>query len=273
VHAQENPQLAIYGDALVRLAETLFGPEQFNTVRLFIHQPHLGIADEWVLSLEELRMHVDEIEIRGEEALALVGAAKDDIYGCLTPGLSQCQYCDAKAECPALEGFTRQTIVDDFEDVSRPVMPEKVEAATQRVQSQAGSDNAHIASLLPHIALVRLWCDAVEERAESELSQGNSVPGYKLVEGRKGTRKWIDEQSAIQKLKNQHIKRGEIFQEKLLTPAQAEKLIGKEKYARLLAQYVAQSTCKPQVVPEADKRPAISLAADEFTNLDESEME
>ena len=97
---------------------------------------------------------------------------------------------------------------------------------------------------------------------------GGSVPGYKLVEGKQGNRKWSDELTVLRYL----IAEGgcseeDITETKLLSPSAMEKAIGKKKVAELPDVYITRAPGQPTVVPETDKRPAYNRA-DDFDSLD-----
>jgi hypothetical protein len=78
--------------------------------------------------------------------------------------------------------------------------------------------------------LVRRFLKEVEERLVSLTRKGQKVPGVKLVAGR-GTRVWSDPKKAQAMLTS---KLGEkAFNKSLLSPAQAEKMVGKPEVAKL----------------------------------------
>ena len=96
------------------------------------------------------------------------------------------------------------------------------------------------------------WFAAVRERALAELTKDpNSVPFYKLVEGR-SLRIWGDEESvktAFGVLMGERI----YAPRKLLSPAQMEKVVSKEDVAR----FTVKPPGKPTVVKATDKRQAV----------------
>ena len=100
--------------------------------------------------------------------------------------------------------------------------------------------------------------------------EGREVPGYKLVEGRAGSRKWTDESKAEKLLKAWKVPADFRYVKSLISPTQAEKLLKlktltDEQWAELCG-YVSREPGKPTVVPASDKRPAISgrPAAEDF---------
>lgn len=88
------------------------------------------------------------------------------------------------------------------------------------------------------------------------LNRGQSFDGYKLVEGR-STRSWISEDEAA-KVLSEKLSADELFTQKLISPAQAEKLLKTQK--SLLDGLVNKSEGKPTLVPSCDKRIALNNA-------------
>ena len=70
VHAEENPQLMIYGLGVLHMAEALYDIE---TVRMTIFQPRLGNSSTWSVSPEYLKRWGNEV-LRPAGAQALIGA-------------------------------------------------------------------------------------------------------------------------------------------------------------------------------------------------------
>jgi len=95
---------------------------------------------------------------------------------------------------------------------------------------------------------------AAEELALDLLGRGIDVPGYKLVRGR-GARKWVDEQDAVDFLNGNQVNPWQ--ERKVVSPAQAEKRLGKR---RPLRDGLAETTPGAlKVAPESDKAPAVRV--------------
>jgi hypothetical protein len=122
------------------------------------------------------------------------------------------------------------------------------------------------------VPLVEDWCKAVRARLEAELLAGKPIPGWKLVQGRNGARKWANEGEAEATLKRMKLKVEEMYDLKLITPPMAEKLakagtIGPKQWPSLQG-LIVQKPGPPSVAPETDKRPAWS-PADDFNVIQE----
>ena len=85
-------------------------------------------------------------------------------------------------------------------------------------------DDIGLAGVLSHIDAVKQWCQRVEEDALATMLAGRKIPGWKLVSGREGPRKWTDEEAADTLLKGMKLPVDQRYTKKLLTPAQAQKI-------------------------------------------------
>jgi hypothetical protein len=276
VSADRNEQLAIY--AMAALAEFEFLGD-FKRVRLAIVQPRLDHISEWDMPIARtgeggvsLEAFASSLKPKAEAAIQFVGKpALSVTTNDLDPGEKQCRFCKAKATCPALTQHVLSTVADDFVDVSEPIAPQIAHAATREV------DNTVLGNLLGSVDLIEGWCKAVRAKVESELLAGHAVPGYKLVEGRRGPRRWNNDAEVEAALKAMRLKVEEMYDLSLISPTTAEKLhkagtIGPRQWPKLQT-LITQSGGNPSVAPESDKRPALVIQAteDEFDDVTESE--
>lgn len=171
----------------------------------------------------------------------------------LNPGEKQCKWCKAKAWCPALTKVAEEFI-----------------EATADVPSMTQEALARAMDLTP---LMEERSKAVRAAVEGALVKGEAVPGYKLVQGRRGARAWSDEAAAETLMRQKfRLKVEEAYDLKLISPTKAEKILGEQpKRWAQLEKLITQSEGKPSVAPESDKRPAISVApnADGMEEIDE----
>jgi len=109
--------------------------------------------------------------------------------------------------------------------------------------------------------LISGWLEAVEALAVERLVSGEGFTGYKLVEGR-STRKWADEGAAENTL-IALIDDQAYTPRKVISPTQAEKALGK-KDAGKIADLIVKPSGKPTLVAESDKRPGLTITAEDF---------
>jgi hypothetical protein len=118
--------------------------------------------------------------------------------------------------------------------------------------------------------LFKQWQDAIDDRLFSELSAGTDVPGFKLVLGRGGHRKWIDEDEVEQSMKSMRLKIDEMYEKQVISPTKAEKLLkSRPKLMKKLAPMISRSEGKPQIALTSDKRPAIDVQSKMLEGLED----
>jgi hypothetical protein len=109
--------------------------------------------------------------------------------------------------------------------------------------------------------LISLWLKKVKEQALTTLMNGDELPGYKLVEGKLGNRKWKNEMEVAATLSKLYT--SDIYTEtRLLSPSQMDKAIGKKKVAELLEELIERAPGSPTIAPIHDKRPAYNRLAE-----------
>lgn len=261
VDAESNPQLQLYALGALAVVELFAEVEE---VCLVISQPRAGKApSEWSLSVADLLAFGEEARKAAVDATyCLDNAAEDVVLANLQPDADACKYCKAKATCPALRAEVAGTVFG-----SEPATPDDF-ADMGFAPLQDGAN--WIAACLSKVDLIEDWCAAVRKEAEARLHAGEPVPGFKLVQGKRGNRQWSDAQQVEQLMKSMRLKQDEMYDFKLISPTTAEKLL-KESPRRWtkVAELITQSEGKPTVAPERDKRPALVInnAADEFSEL------
>lgn len=233
VDAKDNEQLRLYAAGALSAFEKV---HDWQTVRMFIHQPRLDHMDEDEMTVQELH----QFSYAARYAVTL---AEDD-EPALNPGEKQCRWCPAKAFCLALAAYVAEAVGAGVPD-----------------------DGEALAEARSKVPLVEEWCAAICKETESRLAAGQSVPGWKLVQGRRGSRAWRDEQEAEALALAQGADEAALYKRSLITPTQAQKALEPSVWGALEA-LVVQPDGKPQVAPESDKRPALVVGADAFDNLD-----
>jgi hypothetical protein len=110
------------------------------------------------------------------------------------------------------------------------------------------------------VELVEQWCKAIRGRVEKELLDGHQVAGFKLVQGKRGSRAWTNAEEVEVVMKSMRLKREEMYDLSLISPTTAEKLLkSTPKRWQRVAPFIKQSEGKPSVAPTSDKRPALEL--------------
>jgi hypothetical protein len=266
VSAEENEQTQLY--ALGALEEySVLG--DFAHVSMLIHQPRLNHVSEWTITVEQLLTFAKSASFAaGQCDLARSLDGEDALAGFLSPGEKQCRFCKAKATCPAL----RAEITDVVGGSSAATPDEFAEFLPEPVDMQTGDNYLPIA--MAKVGMVEDWCKAVRAEVERRLLAGQNVDGYKLVEGKRGPRKWSDADDIEQLFKSFRLRQDEMYDFTLISPTKAEKVFKEnpKRWAKV-QERITQSTGKPSVAPATDKRPALAVqsVADDFRDLMQTE--
>jgi hypothetical protein len=244
VEAENNTQLLYYALGAFN------GFNQIYEVHLVIVQPRCphekGPVRVWETNIDELERYEEELKERVTKVREVQKIARDEppkVYDYAKAG-DHCHFCPANGFCHKLRDKSYEVAEVHFADETiEPLAPELMTAE-------------EISKVLTHAKTLEGWIKAVRSYAHNAVENGESVPGMKLVKKR-GHRKWTNEKEAIDTL-DMLLTEKEMYTKKLISPAQAEKIVGKETIDKL--------TTKPetgtQLVPETDKRPAVTPAVE-----------
>lgn len=268
VYAKGNWQLILYALGALEFVDLL--GHEIETVKIVIHQVRVSEPDECTYTVAELKEIGEFLRKQAKSAIEVLkypSAMVPESY--FAPGEKQCRFCPAKATCPALQKFALSSIVDQFEDLTNEeVLQAQVREAIDKVPEHT---TERLSILMKNLELIQQWVKAVNEHVYSLLLNGIEVPGFKLVEGRAGARKWSDEKAAEEIMKSMRLKRDEMYSFKLITPTVAEKLLkdSTRKWNRL-KDLVIKPEGSPTIAPASDKRPALVIKsqADDFEDLE-----
>lgn len=243
VSAVGNPQMQLYG--LGALAEYGFVYE-VEKVRLHIFQPRKDNISMWETDMDHLLQFGQYISGRAQAAIS-----KD-------PPMSagrHCKFCPHAGRCPELAMSCIRTVRD-----GATLCPEN---PTKSLDALA------VAKLLTLEPMISAWLKKLKEQAQADMLAGKSIPGYKLVEGKAGNRKWTDELQVAAALDAAGIAREDYTTQQLLSPAAMDKALGKKRVAELLSNLIDRAPGAPTIAPESDKRPKLdrlAQAQDDFNN-------
>lgn len=121
------------------------------------------------------------------------------------------------------------------------------------------ADNALLGETMTKIPMIEAWIKSIRAEVERRLLQGEAIPGWKLVQGKKGNRQWDDEGKAEEALKKLKLKVDEMYHKYIISPTDAEKLLKKAQPAKWekLQAHITQKEGAKSVAPDNDPRPAI----------------
>jgi hypothetical protein len=170
-----------------------------------------------------------------------------------------CIFCPARKTCPTREKFVLETVMTDFEDLDSDL--KDIEFMT----------NDELGQILPRLPNIKKWCNDLMAHARSETARGHLITNpetgvYKLVEGR-SNRAWrLAEEDVADALALEVDNIEAIWNKKLVSPTQAERLFGKGRLDSL----IHKPPGKPVLVPGTDKREPVTVNPEsEFEDLDD----
>lgn len=244
VEAEGNTQGLQYAlGAAVEIAQTT--RQRPETITITIVQPRAhhpdGPVRSWTITWADL---VEDKKAMFAAVEAALARDAPRVVG------KWCGFCKAQATCPA-----QMTHAMDLARVEFDV-PMEVEASVPNEPPRPEDLTlVDLVNVLERADLVQDWLKSVKGYVEQLLKDGVDVPGYKLVEGRKH-RQWTDEAKADSFLARNGVKAAKRYTKKLLSPAQAEKLVPKDRLP-LLEKYWTKPTGDLQIARITDSRPAI----------------
>jgi hypothetical protein len=186
------------------------------------------------------------------------------------PGPKQCRWCPHANNCVSRANYVHEAIFEDFADVTAPPvyycsadgLKTAAPAGNTQKKDAAGFAPEVLAAMLERVEVIAQFAKDLQSEGLKRLQGGLSVPGWKLVKGRKGPRQWVDESAAEEALKKAKLKADDMYNKKVISPTQSEKVL-KERprvWGKLQAN-IKQSDGAEHLAPESDKRPAITTGA------------
>lgn len=247
-----NGQLGMYALGALRKFGALY---DIADAQLVIIQPPLNIVDDITVDIDWLRAFEEQVSIAAGRTR--IGNAE------LVPGEKQCKFCRAKSTCPALGAAVMSTVTNstpsDFRNLD-DTLPKRISAEIVKPD-----DGPQLAAAMRSIALIEEWCKGVRAEVERRLFDNLPVPGYKLVQGKAGNRKWDDEAKALDLMKKApKLKIDDVAPRSVVSVTVAEKLFkGDEKrWSKIVAGAgISQAPGKPSVAPESDPRPEYQVVS------------
>lgn len=260
VNPEKNKQMMLYAAGTVDAMEAV--GEEITEIWLHVVQPR--VSDKpvpYVMTRDELRKEVEWLRERAQLAMeaTISFTSIDDaawVKRYLVAGEYQCQWCPAAAGCPALKAEVSEFIAASDDEFGIINFLEQLPAKTLgKYQTQVG--------------LVEIWVKAVEHETLRRLTRGDTVPGFKLVKGRDGNRRWANVDTASEAFRD--IEDIAFDPPTLKSPAQLEKALKKDKERKeLLATLVVRNPAKPTMTTADDPREpwTEAAAADEFGTVE-----
>ena len=234
VSAEDNPQMKLYALGALNDYGIAYDVRQ---VEMHIYQPRINNISDCSLMVEDLMEWAEKV-VKPTAAKAIKGK------GSYCAG-AHCKFCPHAGKCRQLTKVCTEYVETHSLRAAVPVL--------------APHEVAEVLQMKP---LVELWLKRVQAQAMTTLMDGGEIPGYKVVEGKPGNRKWTDELDVMAVLQNAGYDPDQYQETKLLSPAAMDKSIGKKRVNELLTEFIDRSPGSPTVVPASDKRPPLDRLAE-----------
>ncbi len=232
VEAENNPQIMLYGLGALHAYDYIF---DIRNVKMTIVQPRLDHVASFELSADDLRAW-------GHETVSPIAKLAYNGQGDQKAG-DWCRWCKIKATCKARAEKQGQTVA---------------------MMAEAELTDDQICQILTASAEIKAWLSDIESHTVQRLSDGETLPGWKLVEGR-SNRKIKEPEALAEKLLNCGVDAARIYKPQELQSLTAlEKAVGKARFNELCGEYVYKPQGKATLVPESDKRPALGSVENDF---------
>lgn len=238
VEAEDNPQLKMYALGVIRSLPPAT-QSKIKTVHMTIGQVRLGHMPTFTMTHADLT-HWAIHELRPKATLAFAGEGK-------TVTGEHCKFCKFKAQCRA----QKEALLAEFD--------------THEDANKLTNDE--IGDILNKADMFTDWLAAVKAHALSALNRGETVKGWKLVEGR-SIRVISDPEKAVDTLSSAlSVDPDMFYNKKIKGIGDLEKIVGKQRLTLLLDGNIVKPAGAPTLAKESDKRAAISPALDDFEDL------
>ena len=234
VSAVDNPQMRLYALGALNDYGIAYDIER---VEMHIYQPRINNISTDSMTVEELTTWAEKV-VKPTAAKAAKGKGEYKAG-------AHCKFCPHAGRCRALTKTCTEYVNTHGLHVGVPVL--------------APHEVADVLAMEP---LVSLWLKRVREQAMTTMLDGGDIPGYKVVEGRQGARRWTDEHQVAELLDNAGYTRDEYTTTTIFSPAGMDKALGKKKVEELLGGCVERSPGSPTIVPASDKRPPYNRVAE-----------
>lgn len=251
IYVHRNEQLMIYALAALKEYEMM---GEFEKVKMVIHQPRLDHVDEWEISVAEIMEFAGEVKLAASEVRK--AEKSNTLDGFLHASEKACRFCPAAGNCPALANLVATETGMDFDNVEQkqlitPVDPHKALLA---------------------IPMLEIYAKGVRSTVEADLLAGKGSKYWKLIEGKKGNRRWDDEKVVENEMKKLGLKAKEIYEpQSILSPAQAEKAFKKNKPGvwEAIQKLYSQKKGPPSVAAISEPGdPYTPVTAEDFDNVE-----
>jgi hypothetical protein len=237
VSAERNTQMMLYALGALNMFGSLYEVEE---VSMTVFQPRLANVSTFTMDAGELT-HWAESYLRPRAELAFSGGGEF----CSGP---HCRFCKVKATC-------------------RKRAEQNLELARYEFAEPVLLGDHEIAGILTKADDLASWVGDIRGYALSVLERGGKLEGFKLVEGR-SVRRYTDDQAAAGAVSASGL---DPYEHKVLGITAMTSMLGRSRFNEILGPFIYKPRGKPTLVPDSDKRPAITI--NDFDDMEEKQCQ
>lgn len=239
VEAEDNPQMKLYALGALAVYDALY---DIREVSMTIFQPRRENVSTWTIPVEDLKAWAEN-ELKPRAKMAYDGEGE------YLPG-EWCTFCRAAVRC-------------------RARAEEKLKLAQTEFRMPPLLTDAEIEDILAVLPDLTKWANEITAYAlDTALNHGKEWNGFKVVQGR-SVRKYRDEAAVAEAAKEAGYK--DIYRQSLIPLTEMQRLMGKDRFEKILGGLITKAPGRPTLVPKSDRRPAmnVSNAINEFYEIKE----
>jgi Protein of unknown function (DUF2800). len=278
VYPEGNHQMLCYAVGVLETFDGLMG--DFETFDLRVHQPRLNseTATEKPYARAEVLAFAARMRAAAAENSVYIvrkidGFPIDKNMKNYAPSYKTCLWCKHKPNCKAHEKMVLDEVKQDFVDL------DKVQEAQEdlTINGPAVPSPSRLGQAFANLDMIEEWCRSVRAECERQVMAGMEIIGIdglplKLIEGRKGNRKWTDEGVAESMLVGALPPEKAYEPRKIISPSKAAAILDKKKTKAQWESFealIVQSAGQPKVVEGSAQGTPWSGAAQnhEFVDL------
>lgn len=236
VEVEDNPQLRYYALGAV---QNIPGAETVREIVTTIVQPRYNSLTVPPVRSETVS-RFDLLEWAADLRVAVEATLQPD-----APRVAgaHCRFCRAAGTCEAFRAAAVKAATDPFGEIADP----------------STFDADELGKRLEQAEILRHYLIALDTAAKTCTANGQTPTGWKWIIGSR-RRAWIEERAEALAETFEQATGVDIRKVTVLSPAQAEKAVGKREFAKVSDQFVFLKPTAPKLVKESDKSIGLTTA-------------
>lgn len=241
VYAPGNKQYLQYGAAALRKYGLL---HDWKALEVGTEQPRINHFDTWTYTVVEVEAWIAENKPKFQRAYELYLDPSKITAADFNPTEKGCEWCPIRDKCAA----RNSKFMELFPKVSaKPLIT---------------MTNADLGEARTLVEKFEAWASSIKAEAHRRaVEQGEKLPGWKVVQGRRGNRKWEGE--GVEATLASHLGDDAYKPREIVTPTEAEKRFKKaKKEFAAMAPFITQSEGTLSLEREDAAKPEIKTGTE-----------